>query len=181
MAVIIGIIVLAASALIIIYNTFIRRKNLAAEAWSGIDVQLKRRYDLIPNLIETVKGYMQHERGLLEEITGLRSKAMGAEDLKNKAQAENALSSVLKSLFAVAESYPDLKASQNFIDLQKNLADIEDQLQLARRYYNGTVRDFNIIVESFPSNIIASVFGFKNLEFFEIEESSERAAPKIKF
>ncbi|MFQ3573806.1 MAG: LemA family protein [Thermodesulfovibrionales bacterium] len=164
-----------------VYNMFIKKKNLVREAWSGIDVQLKRRHDLIPNLLNTVKGYMQHERKLLEGIAEMRARSIGAGDIKDKAQAEIALSSMLKSLFAVAEAYPDLKANQNFLDLQSNLANLEEQIQLARRYYNGTVRDFNILVESFPSSIIASIFGFKTFEFYEVEESAIRQTPKIEF
>jgi LemA protein len=128
-----------------------------------------------------VKGYMQHERGVLEAITELRSKSMSATSVGEKGAAENALSRTLKSLFAVAEAYPDLKANQNFLDLQKSLTDIEDQIQLARRYYNGTVRDFNILVEAFPSALVASMFGFKLAEFFEIEAVAEREVPSVKF
>ena len=166
--------------LIVIFNKFIRGKYLIAEAWSGIDVQLKRRYDLIPNLVETVKGYSQHERKLFEDIANIRSQCMSTQGVVEKGQAENALTQQLRSLFAVAESYPDLKANQNFLDLQKNLTAIEDEIQLARRYYNGTVRDFNIRVESFPSNIIAFIFAFKRAEFFEIEVATQREAPTVK-
>jgi LemA protein len=164
-----------------LYNRFIRGKNLVQEAWSGIDVQLKRRHDLIPNLVETVKGYMQYERSVLQEITDLRSKSMSATSVGEKGAVENALSRTLKSLFAVAEAYPDLKANQNFLDLQRNLTDIEEQVQLARRYYNGTVRDFNILVEAFPSALVASMFGFKLAEFFELEAAAERELPSVKF
>lgn len=164
----------------VIFNKFIRGKNLIAEAWSGIDVQLKRRYDLIPNLVETVKGYSQHERKLFEDIANIRSQCMSTQGVVEKGQAENALTQQLRSLFAVAESYPDLKANQNFLDLQKNLAAIEDEIQLARRYYNGTVRDFDILVESFPSNIIALLFVFKRADFFEIEVATQREAPTVK-
>jgi LemA protein len=164
-----------------LYNRFIRGKNLMQEAWSGIDVQLKRRHDLIPNLVETAKGYMQYERSVLQEITELRSKSMSATSVGEKGAVENALSRTLRSLFAVAEAYPDLKANQNFLDLQKNLTDTEEQIQLARRYYNGTVRDFNILVEAFPSALVASMFGFKLAEFFEIEAVAEREVPSVKF
>lgn len=166
---------------IAVYNMFVKRKNLVKEAWSGIDVQLKRRHDLIPNLLNTVKGYMQHERQLLEKIAEMRARSIGAGDIKDKAQAESGLSAMLKTLFAVAEAYPDLKANQNFIDLQANLQNLEDQIQLARRYYNGTVRDFNILVESFPSSIIASIFSFKVFEYYEVEDAAVRQVPKIEF
>jgi LemA protein len=164
-----------------LYNRFIRGKNLVQEAWSGIDVQLKRRHDLIPNLLEAVKGYMQYERGVLQEITDLRSKSISAAGVREKGEVENALSRTLKSMFAVAEAYPDLKANQNFLDLQKNLSDIEEQIQLARRYYNGAVRDFNILVEAFPSSLVASMFAFKLAEFFALEAAGEREVPVVKF
>lgn len=166
---------------VVIFNRFIRLKNLVKEAWSGIDVQLKRRYDLIPNLIETVKGYAQHERKLFEDIANLRSKCMSIENVKEKGIAENSLTQMLRSLFAIAEAYPDLKASQNFLDMQKNLADIEGEIQLSRRYYNGTARDFNILVESFPSVIVANLFGFKLVDFFEVESATVREVPQVKF
>ena len=163
----------------LLYNRFIRGKNLMREAWSGIDVQLKRRHDLIPNLVETVEGYVQYERGLLEDITKLRSRSLGITDIKEKGEVENALTRSLKSLFAVAEGYPDLKANRSFLDLQSNLANVEDQLQLARRYFNGTVRDYNILVESFPSLLVARIFDFKTAEFFELDEVSEREVPAV--
>lgn len=166
---------------VVTYNQFIREKNLISEAWSGIDVQLKRRYDLIPNLIETVKGYMQHERKLFEEIANLRAKSLSSESIREKAGAEDALTRTLKTLFAVAEAYPELKANQNFLDLQKSLTDIEAEIQLSRRYYNGTVRNFNIRVESFPSSIVAKKFGFTKREFFEIEDAAQRKKPEVKF
>lgn len=165
---------------IFIYNLFIRDKNLIKEAWSGIDVQLKRRHNLVPNLVESVKGYSQHERNLLEDITRKRSEAAKVESIKDKAPAESDLSGMLKNLFIVAENYPDLKASQNFLDLQNQLVEIEDQLQYARRYYNGAVRNYNIRVESFPSNIIARIFDFKQDNFFEISLATERVTPEVK-
>ncbi len=164
----------------ITYNLFIRDRNLINEAWSGIDVQLKRRYDLIPNIVASVKGYMQFEKNVMEEVTALRTQAVNAASLKEKIDAENKLSGTIKNLFAVAENYPDLKSSQNFLDLVKNLTEVEDQIQLSRRYYNGTVRDYNIRVESFPSNLVAMMFGFKTREFFEIEFATERAVPEVK-
>ncbi|HDP80955.1 MAG TPA: LemA family protein [Spirochaetes bacterium] len=178
--------VLAPVALVLLwlmlsYNGFIRKRNLLKEAWSGIDVQLKRRYDLIPNLVESVKGYASHERGLMEEITNLRTRCMQTDTPAEKAKAETDLSAGLKRLFAVAEAYPQLRASENFMDLQKNLAEIEDQIQLARRYYNGTTRDFNIMVESFPSMIVARMFNFQKAEFFEIETAGERETPVVTF
>lgn len=177
------LIILAAVALyaIVIYNTLIRRKNLVEEGWSGIDVQLKQRANLIPNLIECVKGYMAHERGVLENITELRTQCLTAKNMRTREQNENMLTSALRQLFAVAENYPDLKASQNFIDLQNALTKIEDQIQMARRYYNGTVRDLNITIESFPSNIIAKAFKFTPAEFFEIENPQEKEVPKVDF
>lgn len=166
---------------VVIYNRFIRGKNLVQEAWSGIDVQLKRRHDLIPNLIESVKGYMHYEQKVLENVVNLRSRSMSAEGVKEKAEVEGELSRALKSVFALAEAYPDLKANQSFLNLQSNLAGIEDQIQLARRYYNGAVRDFNILVESFPSVVVARIFGFQLAEFFEIESAVEREVTSVKF
>lgn len=161
------------------YNRLVRDTNRMREAWSGIDVQLKRRYDLVPSLVETVKGYREHERGLFEEVAAARSRCIGAASPPDKGAAENALTRGIRSLFAVAEAYPDLKASRGFLDLQKGLAEIEEQIQLARRYYNGTVRDYNIRVESFPGMIVAAAAGFRRAEFFEIELATQREAPGI--
>jgi LemA protein len=166
--------------LIIIYNLFIRDRNLMKEAWSGIDVQLKRRHSLIPNLVTTVKGYSKHERNLFEDITEKRAKTIQVENIKEKSTLETDLSSMLKTLFAVAEDYPDLRASENFLDLQNQLTEIEDQIQYSRRYYNGTVRNYNIRVESFPNNIVSGIFGFKPEEFFEITFATERKTPEVK-
>ena len=163
------------------YNALVRLKNRAKEAWADIDVQLKRRYNLIPNLVETVKGYATHEREVFEKVTEARSRAMGATSVKERQEAENALSSTLKTLFAVSEGYPELKASQNFLELQRELRDTEDNVQAARRFYNSNVRDMNIRVESFPANLIASMLGFKKMELFELEEAEAREAPKVKF
>ena len=163
------------------FNTLVRLKNRAKEAWSDIEVQLKRRYNLIPNLVETVKGYAAHEKEVFEKVTEARSRAMGAQTPKEKGEAENFLSQTLKSLFAVAENYPDLKASQNFLELQRELRDTEDKIQAARRFYNANVRDLNIKIESFPTNIIAKLFGFKKMDLFEIEEPEEREVPKVEF
>jgi LemA protein len=163
------------------YNRLITLRNRKEEAWSDIDVQLKRRYNLIPNLVETVKGYATHERELFENVTKARTQAMGAQTMEEHSKAENFLSSTLKSLFAVSENYPDLKASQNFMELQRELRDTEDKIQSARRFYNGNVRDINIKIESFPSNIIAGLFKFEKAEFFEIEEAAARKPVSVKF
>lgn len=179
-------IILAVVVLVILwaigtFNIFIRLKNRTNEAWADIDVQLKRRYDLIPNVMETVKGYAKHERELFEKVTEARTKAMAAQGIQEKGQAENMLSNTLKTLFAVAENYPDLKANANFLDLQRELADTENKIQASRRFYNGNVRDWNIRVEHFPSRIIAGMFSFKKRDFFEIEEPAEREAPEVRF
>ena len=174
------IITLALVAVVIyLYNSFIKQKNMLQEAWSGIDVQLKRRHSLIPNLVETVKGYASHEKEVLERVTKMRS---GGEGLAvgQAATAESELTHSLKSLFALAEAYPDLKANQNFQSLQNTLIEVEDQIQFARRYYNGSVRNFNVLVNSFPSNILAKIFSFKPAEFFEIELTTEREVPNVK-
>jgi LemA protein len=166
------------------YNRLVALRNRAKEAWADIDVQLKRRHDLIPNLVETVKGYAAHEKEVLEKVTEARAKAMGAREsgnLKKMAEAENYLAQTLKTLFAVAENYPDLKASQNFLELQRELRDTEDKIMYARRFYNANVRDLNIAIESFPTNVIASIFGFKKMDLFEISAPEEREAPKVKF
>ncbi|MCU0650964.1 MAG: LemA family protein [Candidatus Omnitrophica bacterium] len=182
MIMIAGIILATGVFSIVIFNRLVRFKTLMAEAQSGIDVQLKRRYDLIPNIVEAVKGYMQYERDVLERITGLRSLAMNASgSLKDKAETESRLSSAVKQLFVLAENYPDLKASENFLGLQSALMAVEDELQMARRYYNGTVRNYNILVQSFPGNIAALAFGFRSAEFFEIEYATERLNPDVKF
>ena len=165
---------------ILIYNLFVRDKNLIKEAWSGIDVQLKRRHNLIPNLVASVKGYSQHEKSLLENITQKRSEAAKVESIKDKAPAESDLSGMLKNLFVAVENYPDLKASENFLTLHNQLVEIEDQLQYARRYYNGAVRNYNIRVESFPSNVVAGIFNFKQDNFFEIILATERTTPEVK-
>jgi LemA protein len=162
------------------YNGLITLRNRVKEAWSDIDVQLKRRYDLIPNLVETVKGYASHEKETFDRVIAARSKAMSAQGIKEKGDAENMLSGTLKSLFALSENYPDLKASVNFLELQKELTDTEDKVQAARRFYNGNVLDFNNKLQLFPTNMIAGMFGFKVSEFFEAEEG-EKAAPKVSF
>lgn len=163
------------------YNRLVRSRQMTQEGLSGIDVQLKRRADLIPNLIETVKGYMGHERQVLEKVTELRTQSLQAGSVAEKGQVEGMLTQALRTLFAVAENYPDLKASQNFMELQKSLADIEEQIQLSRRYYNGAARNLNILVESFPSNIVGRLFGFTAVEYFEVEDQADRAVPKVGF
>ncbi|OHA33799.1 MAG: hypothetical protein A2928_03010 [Candidatus Taylorbacteria bacterium RIFCSPLOWO2_01_FULL_45_15b] len=164
------------------YNGFIRLITRAKEAWADIDVQLKRRYDLIPNLVNTVKGYATHESQAFENVTKARSAAMGVQDPAGRAAAENMLTGALKSLFAVAEAYPDLKANTNFLELQRELSDTENKIQAARRFYNGNVRDLNIKVDTFPPNVIANIFKFGKMEFFELEaESVEKKPVEVKF
>ncbi len=179
--IILAIILIVAFWFVAVYNKLVRQRNLVEEAWSGIDVQLKRRANLIPNLMESVKGYMKHERTLLSQIAELRSKSMQIGGIGERSKTETALARSLGNLLAVAESYPDLKANQNFLDLQKQLAEIEKQLQMARRYYNGSVRNYNILIESFPSNQVANLFNFTQREYFEIEGESDRAIPPVKF
>jgi LemA protein len=163
------------------FNGLVVLKNRAKEAWADIDVQLKRRYDLIPNLVETVKGYATHERELFEKVTQARANAMNAQGMKAKGEAENMLSGTLKSLFAVSENYPELKASVNFLQLQNELTDTEDKIQAARRFYNTNVRDLNIKIESFPTNIMAGMFGFTPMELFQTANEAERNPVSVKF
>jgi LemA protein len=166
---------------IALFNRLVRQRNLVREGWSGIDVQLKRRSDLIPNLVETVKAYAAHEHGVFEEVTARRTASAGVSAVPDKAQAERALQGAVGNLMAVAEAYPALKADQNFRALQDQLAAIEDQLQMARRYYNGTVRDLNTLIQSFPSNLLAGAFGFHAEHFFELDDRAAAAAPTIAF
>lgn len=181
------LIVLAIVAAVVIwvvfaYNSFVRLINRAKEAWADIDVQLKRRYDLIPNLVNTVQGYAEHEASAFEDVSKARAAAMGAGNLAEKSEAENGLSAALKSIFAIAEAYPDLKANVNFLELQRELADTENKIQASRRFYNGNVRDLNTMIESFPSNLIAGVFGFMKKEFFDLDDSSPAQEPvKVSF
>lgn len=163
------------------YNRLVTLRNRAKEAWSDIETQLKRRYDLIPNLIETVKGYTKHEKELFENVTKARTEAMGAQTMKEHGKAENMLSQTLKSLFAVAENYPQLRASENFVELQRELTDTEDKIQAARRFYNTNIMALNTKIEVFPVNIIANLFRFEKMDFFEIEEAAEREPVKVKF
>jgi len=178
--IILGAIFIILLYVIVMYNGLVTLRNRVKEAWSDIDVQLKRRYDLIPNLVETVKGYASHEKETFDRVIQARSKAMSAQGIKEKGDAENVLSGTLKSLFALSENYPDLKASVNFLELQKELTDTEDKVQAARRFYNGNVLDFNNKLELFPTNMIAGMFGFKSSEFFAAEEG-EKSAPKVSF
>jgi LemA protein len=168
---------------IVIFNRLVRLRQMVNEAWSGIDVQLKRRSDLVPNLVEAVKGYAAHERSTLDEVTTLRgaARAMPDADVAGRARAENALSAGLGKLIALAEAYPDLKASGNFLALQNQLSALEDDLQMARRYYNGAVRNLNIEVQSFPNSVIAGIGGFAARDFFELADASERNAPQVQF
>jgi len=179
--IILAVVVVVVGFAVAVYNGLIRLKNKTEEAWADIDVQLKRRYDLIPNLVETVKGYAKHEKGTFEKVAELRSEAMQAKTPGEKAKADNMLTETLKSLFAVAENYPDLKANQNFLDLQSQLSQIEETIQQSRRYYNGNVRDFNIKIETFPNNLIVGIMGFKKFEFFEVAEAKERENVKVAF
>ncbi len=174
---------LLAMWVVMMYNRLVRLRNLVEEAWSGISVQLKRRFDLIPNLVETVKGYAGHEKSTLEKVIQLRNAAMSAApgDVVQQAQANAALSQGIKGIFALAENYPDLKANQNFIELQKALETIEDNLQNSRRYYNGCVRDLNTSCETFPSVLIANAFGFQKRDFFEQENPEEAQNIKVSF
>lgn len=179
--IIILIVVVVVAYVAVVFNRLVRTRQMADEAWSGIDVQLKRRSDLVPNLVEAVKGYAAHERGVLDEVTRLRgaAQAVPINDVAARAQAESALSAGLGRLVALSENYPDLKASANFLALQQQLSALEDDLQMARRYYNGAVRNMNVMVQSFPSNLIAGMFGFAARAFFELADAAERAAPTV--
>lgn len=175
--------VLAAVVLwaIIAYNGFVRLVNRTKEAWADIDVQLKRRYDLIPNLVNTVKGYATHETTAFENVTKARAQALGAQSVHDKEVADNMMTSALKSIFAISEAYPDLKANQNFLALQNELSDTENKIQAARRFYNGNVRDLNTAIEVFPGNIIAGMFKFAKQEFFELEQEAAKEPVKVSF
>lgn len=179
---IVTIVIIAAIALwfIAVFNSLIKLKNRTEEAQSDVDVQLKRRHDLIPNLIETVKGYASHEKNLFEKVTQARASAINASGMAEKGAAENMLTDALKSVFAVAENYPDLKASQNFLQLQDELSDTENKIQAARRFYNTNARDFNIKIEVFPNNLVVNMLGFKKFDFFQAEET-ERKNVEVKF
>lgn len=179
--IILGLIALLAVWLIWTFNRLVLKKNRVEEAWADIDVQLKRRHNLIPNLVETVKGYADHEEKVLTKVTEARNKAMNAENVNERQEAENQLAGTLKSLFAVSENYPDLKASDNFLELQRELRDTEDKIQAARRFYNRNVRDFNTKIESFPVNLIATTLGFSEKDLFEIERPEERENVEVDF
>ena len=178
--IILAIVAAALVYAIAVFNGLVRSRQMANDAWSGIDVQLKRRSDLVPNLVDSVKGYAAHERSVLQEVTELRgaARALPADDVARRAQAEGALSAALGRLFALAENYPDLKASSNFLELQQQLSDLENELQMARRYYNGAVRNLNVLVQSFPSNLIAGLLGFAGREYFELS-AGEGAVPQV--
>src|SRR5512138_659123 len=175
------VIVLVVFVLIGLYNSLVQLKVRADASWSDIDVQLKRRHDLIPNLVETVKGYAAHEKGTFENIAKWRSAAMGAKSPADRAEAEGQLTMALKGLFAVAEAYPQLKANENFMSLQNSLTQIESDVQNSRRYYNAVVRDYNTRIASFPANMIAGALGFTPRQFFELDAPAERAVPQVKF
>lgn len=179
--IIIGVLVVALFWVIFAYNGFVRLVNRTKEAWSDIDVQLKRRYDLIPNLVNTVKGYASHEKEAFENVTKARSMAMGAQSVEDHSKAENMLTGALKSIFAIAEAYPDLKANQNFLALQQELSDTENKIQSARRFYNGNVRDLNTGIESFPGNVIAGIFKFSAMQFFELDNEAAKNPVEVKF
>ena len=176
-----GIFAIAVLWAVMTYNGLVRRKNMVAEAWSGIDAQLKRRADLIPNLVETVKGYAAHERDTFDELARLRASVQTQTNVAARAQTETAIVAALTHLLGVAEAYPELKASDNFRQLQSQLADTEDQIQLARRYYNGAARNYNIVIEQFPSNLIAGMGKFTPAPFFQIENDSDRQVPNANF
>ena len=179
--VIVGIIIVSGFVLMGLYNSLVKLRVTADSAWSDIDIQLKRRHDLIPNIVETVKGYAAHEKGTFENIARYRSNAISANTPEEKAAAEAQLTNAVRGLYAVAENYPQLKADQNFLSLQSTLADIEDKIQNARRYYNAVVRDFNTRVQSFPANLIAGMFGFHPRQFFEMENAADRENVAVKF
>lgn len=179
--IIVGIIVVLGIWAVSVYNSLIRLRNMKDEGWSGVDVQLKRRHDLVGNLVESVKGYMTHEKSVLEEVTKSRAMVQSATGVSSVAAAEGMLTQSLGRLFAVAENYPDLKANTNMLELQQELSKLENDIQMARRYYNASARDLNIKVESFPSNIVAKKFNIAKAEYFELENTAERDVPKVSF
>ena len=181
MYVILGVAVVLILWAVSTYNSLVSLHAFVAEAWSGIEVQLKRRFDLIPNLVETVKGYSVHEKTVLENVTRMRSLVQNAGTVSEKIEAEAGLGQALKTLFAVAENYPDLKANVNFLRLQDEIAKIEHELQLSRRYYNGAARNYNVMMRQFPSNIVAGIAGFKSSPYFEVSSAQERETPKVQF
>ncbi len=179
--ILLGLLAVVVMYAIAIYNRLVQKKNRMQEGWSGIDVQLKKRYNLIPNLVETVKGYAKHEKETFDQVIKARNAAINAKGVDQQQQAENMLTSALSGLFALAEAYPDLKANTNFLQLQEELSKLESDIEKARRYYNATVRENNILIESFPSNIIAGFFNFRLGEFFEIDAPEQRSTPKVSF
>jgi LemA protein len=179
--IVIGVPILAALFVVIIYNRLVALRNQVKNAWAQVDVQLKRRHDLIPNLIETAKGYMAHERGVFEEVTKARNQAMGATGVAAAAEAENMLTSTLRSLFAVAEAYPDLKANQNMLAVQEELASTENKISFARQFYNDQVMGYNTTTQQFPGNVFAGMFGFQQETLFQVEDPAEREVPQVKF
>lgn len=179
--IVLGIVILVVLWAILAFNSLVRLVNRAKEAWADINVQLKRRYDLIPNLVETVKGYAEHEKSAFQAVTEARAKALGAQTVKEKEEAENMVSSALKSIFAIAEAYPQLRAVESFTKLQDELSDTENKIQAARRFYNGNVRDLNTKLETFPTNILAPIFNFKKMEFFELTEEAAKNPVSVKF
>ena len=179
--VLVGVVAVVALWFVFTYNGLVRLRNQVKNAWSQIDVQLKRRYDLIPNLVETVKGYAAHEKETFERVIQARQQGIDAKTVGEQAQAENMITGALRQLFALSEAYPNLKANENFLALQEELASTENKIGFARQYYNDTVKDFNIRQEMFPANLVASMLGFRPADFFEIEEASQREAPKVKF
>ena len=179
--IVLGVIGVIVIWFIAVFNRLISLKNRSDEAWSDIDVQLKRRYDLIPNLVETVEGYAKHEKTVFTDVTKARTEAMSAKGLDNKAKAENQITEALKSVFAVAESYPALKANENFAKLQDELTDTENKIEAARRFYNGNIRDFNIAIEVFPASVVANMSGYKRRDLFEMENKAEKEPVKVDF
>lgn len=177
--VLLGVLILVGIWLAVMFNLLVRQRNLVREAWSGVEVQLKRRHDLVPNLVDLVRGYSVHEREVLEQVTRARARSIRAEEVHEAAASEGALSERLEALVAVAEAYPELKADRSFLDLHHQLVEVEDQIQYARRYYNGTVRDYNTRVESFPGNLAAGLFGFRPAGFFELTAPAEHQAPSV--
>jgi len=179
--VLVGVVAVVALWFVFTYNGLVRLRNQVKNAWSQIDVQLKRRYDLIPNIVETVKGYAAHEKETFERVIQARQRGIDASGVKQQQEAENMITGALRQLFALSEAYPNLKANENFLALQEELASTENKIGFARQYYNDTVKDFNIRQEMFPANLVASMLGFQPADFFEIEEASQREAPKVKF
>jgi LemA protein len=179
--VLVGLAVAAAALLVGIYNRLVRLKVMCEDAWASIDVQLKRRYDLIPNLVETVKGYASHEKETIDAVIRARQAGMNAQGVEQQAQAENMISGALRQLFALSEAYPDLKANQNFAQLQEELSSTENKIAFARQHYNSAVQQYNTRIEVFPDNLIAGQMGFQRREFFELEDEAQRQAPEVKF